>query len=44
MGLCVQGLEWVSLQWGAWSSVGMAATSPGLLTRLKRQVSFVRAR
>ena len=36
--ICVQGLEWVSLQWGAWSSIGMAATSPLLLARLQRQV------
>ena len=33
-----QGMEWTSLQWGAWSGVGMAASSPALLARLKRQV------
>ena len=35
---CVQGLEWGSLQWGAWSSIGMAASNAALLARLKRQV------
>ena len=33
-----QGCACASLQWGAWSSVGMAAASPSLLARLQRQV------
>ena len=36
----MQGEEWTSLQWGAWSGVGMAASSPALLARLQRQVSI----
>ena len=36
---CAQGCAWSSLQWGAWSSVGMAAASPPLLARLQRQVT-----
>ena len=39
MTILIQGVEWTSLQWGAWSDVGMAASSPALLARLKRQVS-----
>ena len=27
----------VSIQWGAWADVGMAATNPSLLSRLWRQ-------
>ena len=34
-------MEWTSLQWGAWSRVGMAASSPALLARLERQVSQI---
>lgn len=35
----VKGVAWTSLQWGAWSGVGMAAVSSALLGRLQRQVS-----
>ena len=33
----LQGLEAVSLQWGAWAGVGMAASDASLLTKLRRQ-------
>ncbi|CAL8465605.1 g5141 [Coccomyxa elongata] len=32
-----EGVAWTSLQWGAWSGVGMAAASSALLGRLQRQ-------
>lgn len=32
-----QGVDTVSIQWGAWASVGMAASNPHLLSRLRRQ-------
>jgi len=36
----LQGIAWRSLQWGAWSAVGMAAANTALLKRLQRQVHF----
>ncbi len=36
----MQGTGWTSLQWGAWSVVGMAAASSALLGRLQRQVTL----